>query len=146
MGVVKAVCISEKRGTKKINVHKANFIKNYGIENDAHADSNWHRQVSLLSYEKISDFRKRGADINYGDFGENIVVEGFDFNKFPIGTMFKCGDVILELTQIGKKCHSHCEIFKQMGECIMPRNGVFAKVINEGIISEGDEFYCIKQP
>lgn len=146
MGIVKAVCISEKRGTKKINIHSAKLIQNYGIENDAHADKNWHRQVSILSYERIRDFRLKGADIDYGDFGENIVVEGFDFNKYPVGTIFKCNNIVLELTQIGKQCHSHCEIFKQMGECIMPQNGVFAKVIEGGIISEGDEFDCIEQP
>lgn len=143
MGIVKAVCISPKRGTKKINVHKVKVIDNFGLQDDAHA-GNWHRQVSLLSYDRVIEFIKKGAKIEHGDFGENILVEGIDFSKCCIGTIFKCNDVILELTQIGKQCHSHCEIFKQMGECIMPTQGVFTKVIKGGYISEGDEFYCIE--
>ena len=87
----------------------------------------WHRQVSLLSYDKIEDFKKRGAKITDGAFGENLVVEGFDFRNLPVGTVFQCNDVILEMTQIGKQCHSHCEIYKIMGECIMPKEGIFCK-------------------
>lgn len=142
MGIVKAICISEKKGTQKHRVEEAVFIEDYGIENDAHAGK-WHRQVSLLSYDKIEDFKKRGADVIDGAFGENLVVEGFDFRNLPVGTIFQCGDVILEMTQIGKQCHSHCEIYKIMGECIMPKEGVFTKVIQGGIIRIGDEMTII---
>lgn len=142
MGIVKAICISEKKGTQKHRVKEAVFMEDYGIENDAHAGK-WHRQVSLLSYDKIEDFKKRGADVIDGAFGENLVVEGFDFRNLPVGTIFQCGDVILEMTQIGKQCHSHCEIYKIMGECIMPKEGVFTKVIQGGIIRTGDEMTII---
>lgn len=142
MGIVKAICISEKKGTQKHRVEEAVFVEDYGIENDAHAGK-WHRQVSLLSYDKIEDFKKRGADVLDGAFGENMVVEGFDFRNLPVGTIFQCGDVILEMTQIGKQCHSHCEIYKIMGECIMPKEGVFTKVIQGGIIRTGDEMTII---
>ena len=142
MGIVKAICISEKKGTQKHRVEDAVFIEDYGIENDAHAGK-WHRQVSLLSYDKIEDFKKRGANVVDGAFGENLVVEGFDFRNLPVGTIFQCGDVILEMTQIGKQCHSHCEIYKIMGECIMPKEGVFTKVIQGGIIRTGDEMTII---
>lgn len=138
MGIVKAVCISEKKGTAKRNIGKCLFIENYGLENDAHA-GNWHRQVSLLSFEEVEKFRKRGAKVEDGAFGENLLVEGFDFKTYPIGTVFRCNDVVLEITQIGKQCHSECEIYHQVGDCIMPREGVFAKVIKGGIIAVGDE-------
>lgn len=137
MGVIKGICISEKRGTAKHEIEEAVFVKDWGIEKDAHA-GHWHRQVSLLSYEKIEEFRKKGAQIGLGAFGENLIVEGYDFRNLPVGTRFKCGDVILEMTQIGKECHSHCEIYKRMGECIMPREGVFAEVLQEGTIHPGD--------
>ena len=140
MGKVVAVCISPKRGTVKQNVWKIHLIKDYGIEHDAHA-GNWHRQVSLLSYERIRAFNEKGANVEAGAFGENIIVDGIDFVNLPVGTIMKCKDVILELTQIGKECHTHCEIYKRMGECIMPKQGVFAKVLQGGDIQIGDEFY-----
>lgn len=142
MGNVLAVCISEKKGTQKENVGKAVFIPEWGIENDAHAGK-WHRQVSLLSYEKIEDFRARGADVEFGAFGENLVVSGIDFRTLPLGTRFSCGDVLMELTQIGKECHSGCAIYKVMGDCIMPREGVFARVLSGGTISVGDTLALI---
>lgn len=132
-----AVCVSEHKGTQKTNVNSAVLIENWGIEGDAHA-GNWHRQVSLLSHDKIEDFRARGAEVKDGAFGENLVVSGIDFRNLPIGTRFVCNDVLLELTQIGKECHSHCEIFKKMGDCIMPREGVFTRVLHGGTISVGD--------
>lgn len=138
MGKVIAVCTSEKKGVQKINVHSAKFIEDFGIENDAHA-GNWHRQVSLISSDKIKEFKEKGAEVHDGDFGENLIVQGIDFRTLPIGTRFKCNDVILELTQIGKECHHGCQIFQLMGDCIMPREGVFTKVINGGIINEGDQ-------
>jgi len=138
MGKVIAVCISEKRGTQKKNIKEAVLIENFGIENDAHA-GDWHRQVSLLSYDRVEEFRAKGADVDDGAFGENILVEGIDFKILPVGTFFRCGDVVLELTQVGKQCHSHCEIYHKVGDCIMPREGVFTKVIKGGKISVGDE-------
>ena len=137
MGKVIAVCTSPAKGTHKTNVGEAVFIEDFGIEGDAHAGK-WHRQVSLLSYDKIEDFRKRGAEVADGAFGENLVVEGIDFKTFPVGTRFQCNDVILEMTQIGKECHHGCEIFQKMGDCIMPREGVFAIVIRGGTIRTGD--------
>jgi MOSC domain-containing protein YiiM len=138
IGKIIAVCISEKRGTAKKNIGSCELIENYGLKNDAHAGS-WHRQVSLLSYDAVEKFKERGIDVAYGAFGENILAEGIDFKSYPIGTIFKCGDVTLEITQIGKKCHSECEIFRTAGDCIMPREGVFARVLSGGIISVGDE-------
>ena len=137
MGKVIAVCTSERRGTQKKNIHSARFRENWGIEGDAHA-GDWHRQVSLLSYDKIEAFKARGAEVDDGAFGENLVVEGIDFRSLPVGTVLDCNGVVLEMTQIGKECHSHCEIFKKMGECIMPTEGVFARVIRGGTVSEGD--------
>jgi MOSC domain-containing protein YiiM len=144
MGKVLAVCISEKKGTEKINVGSARFIEDWGIENDSHAGK-WHRQVSLLSHEKIEAFRARGAEVADGAFGENLVVEGFDFRTLPVGTKFKCNDVVLELTQIGKECHSGCAIYQKMGECIMPREGVFTRVLHGGTISVGDTMEILKE-
>ena len=143
MGKVMAICISEKKGPQKRNVHEALFIEDFGLENDAHAGK-WHRQVSLLSYEKIQDFKKKGAPVEDGAFGENLIVSGIDFKNLPVGTRFQSGDVVLEMTQIGKECHSGCEIYKIMGDCIMPREGVFARVIRGGRIREGDELTVLE--
>lgn len=145
MGKVIAVCTSPAKGTQKKSVPEIEVIEDWGIKDDAHAGK-WHRQVSLLSYDKIEAFRVRGAEVADGAFGENLVVEGFDFAKMPVGTVFRCNDVLLELTQIGKECHSGCEIFKKMGECIMPREGVFTKVLHGGIIRPGDELIVESQP
>ena len=138
MGKVIAVCTSPAKGTQKTNVGEAVFIEDFGIEGDAHAGK-WHRQVSLLSYDKIEEFRKRGAEVVDGAFGENLVVAGIDFKSLPVGTRFQCNEVILEMTQIGKECHHGCEIFQKMGDCIMPREGVFAIVIIGGKIRVGDQ-------
>ena len=135
-----AVCVSTAKGTVKEDIGSCLVIENYGLEGDAHAGS--ERQVSLLSYEKEEEFANRTdrSDlIRPGAFGENLLVSGYDLASMDIGTRFKCGDVILEMTQIGKKCHSGCEISKVTGECIMPREGVFAKVIKGGKISKGDD-------
>ena len=144
MGKVLAICISEKKGTLKNEINEAKFIEDFGIENDAHAGK-WHRQVSLLSFEKIEDFKARGARIENGAFGENLIVSGFDFKTLPLGTRFQIGDALLEMTQIGKECHSHCEIFKRMGECIMPREGVFAVVLRGGTIQKGDTIELVTE-
>lgn len=137
MGKIMAVCLSEKKGMQKKNVGKALFFTEHGIVSDAHA-GRWHRQVSLLSFEEIEKFRARGAAVELGAFGENLVVSGFDFKSLPIGTRLRSGDVLLEMTQIGKQCHAHCEIYKAMGDCIMPREGVFARVLHGGWIQKGD--------
>lgn len=136
-GVVKAICISTARGTEKHAIEEANFIKDYGIEGDAHAGK-WHRQVSLLSYNKVEEFNAKGGNVEDGAFGENVLVSGLDFKNLPVGTILKCGEVVLEMTQIGKECHSHCNIFHRVGDCIMPREGVFAIVKNGGVMKIGD--------
>lgn len=141
-GVVRAVCISERRGTPKRAVDKAVLQAGYGIENDAHAGK-WHRQVSLLSYDKVQEFNARGGQADIGAFGENILVEGLDFKNLPVGTKFICGNVILKMTQIGKECHSHCQIYQRVGDCIMPREGVFAEVLQGGTLQPGDEMRAV---
>ncbi len=138
MGKILAICISERKGTEKKEIPSAVLKPDWGIVGDAHA-GRWHRQVSLLSVEKIEDFRAKGAEVDFGAFGENLVVEGFDLGSIPMGTKIRAGDAILEVTQIGKECHSHCNIFHKMGDCIMPREGVFAKVIQGGEIARGTE-------
>ena len=119
MGTVLAVCVSREKGTQKENIGTAVFLEDWGIQGDAHAGK-WHRQVSLLSHEKIEAFRARGAEVADGAFGENLVVAGIDFRSLPLGTRFQCNDVVLKLTQIGKECHNGCAIYQAMGECIMP--------------------------
>ncbi len=145
MGKILAICISEKKGVQKSPVDSAVLLEDWGIEGDAHGGK-WHRQVSLLSFEKIEDFRAKGADVDFGAFGENLVVEGFDLRKIPVGSRFQIGDVLLELTQIGKECHSHCAIFHAVGDCIMPREGVFTKVLKGGSIKVGDEIQLLPLP
>lgn len=144
MGNVIAVCTSPAKGTQKTNVGTAKLIEDWGIEGDAHAGK-WHRQVSLLSWDKIEAFRARGAEVRDGDFGENLVVSGIDFRTLPIGTKFRCNDVVLELTQIGKECHHGCQIFQKMGECIMPHEGVFTKVLHGGTVSVGDTLRIVEE-
>ena len=136
-GKVLAICISEKRGTQKKEVSEGKLRENWGLEEDAHAGT-WHRQVSLLSFKKIEEFRQKGAEVDFGAFGENLVVEGLDFRRMPVGTRLRIGESLLELTQIGKECHSHCAIHQAMGDCIMPREGVFAKVLHGGNVKPGD--------
>jgi MOSC domain-containing protein YiiM len=136
MGTVTALCISERKGVAKRPVASARLIEGHGVEHDAHAGSG-HRQVSLLSLEKIEDFKKRGATVSYGDFGENLVVAGIDFVTLPLGTRLAVGEILLEITQIGKECHTGCAIYRSMGECIMPTQGVFAKVLRGGLLTTG---------
>ena len=144
MGKLLAICTSPQRGTVKTEVESARLTPEWGVETDAHG-GNWHRQVSLLSYDRIQEFRARGAKVEDGAFGENLVVEGIDFKTLPIGTKFKCNDVVLELTQIGKECHHGCAIFQAMGDCIMPREGVFTKVLHGGVIKEGDNLEILEE-
>ena len=138
MPAIQAICISERRGTPKTPISSARLLPDFGIEGDAHA-GHWHRQVSLLSQEKIDAFRARGAQVMPGAFGENLVVSGIDFRRLPVGTRLRSGDVLMEITQIGKECHSHCAIYRATGDCIMPREGVFARVLTGGTLRVGDE-------
>ena len=138
MGRICALCISENRGTVKKPVCSVRAVEDFGLEGDAHA-GRWHRQVSLLGAEEVAAFRARGADVQEGSFGENIVVEGFDLPGLPVGSLLRSGDVLLEITQIGKECHQHCAIYQAVGDCIMPRCGVFARVLRGGDLHVGDE-------
>jgi molybdenum cofactor synthesis domain-containing protein len=142
MGNIVAICVSEEKGTAKQPASEARCIENYGLENDAHAGQ-WRRQVSLLSLESIEEFRRRGAIAPFGCFGENLVVRGIDFASLPIGTRLACGEVLLEMSQIGKECRKPCRIFESMGECIMPVQGVFAVVLRGGIIRTRDEMIAL---
>ena len=137
-GKVKAISISKDRGTRKHNVPVAELKVDFGIEGDAHA-ANWHRQISLLAEESIAKARAKGARVAEGDFAENITTEEIDLQSLTIGSKLRLGDAAeVEVTQFGKECHSRCEIFQQVGDCIMPREGVFAKVIKPGRIKVGD--------
>ena len=144
MGKIYAVCTSPEKGTLKTNVGKAVLQVGHGLVGDAHAGP-WHRQVSLLSKEKIDTFREK-LWVEYGAFGENLVVSGFDFRNLPVGSRFAVGDVVLEMTQIGKECHNGCAIRQQTGDCIMPREGVFARVLKGGEIRVGDEVTLLPPP
>ena len=138
MSKVLAICISKHKGTLKIEVSEANFIEEFGIEGDAHAGK-WHRQVSLLAFEKIDDFRNKGGNVDFGAFGENLVVDGIELHKLPVGQQLQVGEVLLEVTQIGKECHDKCAIYYQVGECIMPKNGIFTRVLKGGKVKVGDQ-------
>ncbi|MGL5150230.1 MAG: MOSC domain-containing protein [Clostridium sp.] len=138
MSKVIAICTSKEKGTSKVMVDEVNIIEDFGIEGDAHAGK-WHRQISLLALEKIEDFRNKGANVDFGAFGENLVISGVELNKLPIGQQLQIGDVLLEVTQIGKKCHDKCAIFYQVGQCIMPTNGIFAKVLKGGKVTVGQD-------
>ena len=146
MGKIIAVCVSREKGTQKHDAGEAELVAGHGIKGDAHAGGG-HRQVSLLSQEKIDAFRAKGADVAYGAFGENLVASGIDFKALPVGTILRSGAIVMELTQIGKECHAPCQIHRRMGDCIMPREGVFAKVLHGGVIKTGDELiYEIEKP
>ena len=138
MSKVLAICISKHKGTLKNEVSEANFIEEFGIEGDAHAGK-WHRQVSLLAFEKIDDFRNKGGNVDFGAFGENLVVDGIELHKLPVGQQLQVGEVLLEVTQIGKECHDKCAIYYQVGECIMPKNGLFTRVLKGGKVKVGDQ-------
>ena len=144
MGKLLAICTSPRRGTVKTPVESAVLTPEWGIETDAHG-GNWHRQVSLLSAEKIEQFRKK-LWVEYGAFGENLVVEGFDLRTLPVPSRLAVGGAVLELTQIGKECHNDCAIRQKTGDCIMPREGVFARVVQGGIIRVGDPVTLLPPP
>lgn len=144
MATITAVCISEKKGTQKKNVYEGVLIDDFGLKGDAHAGK-WHRQVSLISKEKIDEFKARGGDVSQGAFGENIIVDGIDCAKLPVGTKLQINDdIVLVVTQIGKKCHSHCEIYHAVGDCIMPREGIFTMVLKGGKIKVGNKIEVVK--
>lgn len=139
MAKVIAVCTSKTKGVRKENIKQGILKTEYGLVDDAHADSGWHRQVSLLAVESIEKMRQMGYDVGPGDFAENITCEGIELMKLPIGTRLSVGnEVVLEISQIGKECHAGCAIFKQTGKCIMPKEGVFARVIQGGMVKTGD--------
>ena len=131
-----AVCISRSKGERKTPVAAVELRENHGIVGDAHAGE-WHRQVSLLALESIEKMRALGLDVNPGDFAENITTEGLDLIALPISTRLSVGDAILEVTQIGKECHTRCAIYQQAGECVMPKEGIFARVVRAGTIQPG---------
>ena len=137
-GKIRAISISKERGTRKHNVPSAELKVAFGIEGDAHA-ANWHRQISLLAEESIAKARAKGASVSEGDFAENITTEGIDLRSLATGSKLRLGAAAeVEITQFGKECHSRCAIFQQVGDCIMPREGVFAKVTKPGRIKAGD--------
>ena len=138
MAHVLAVCISENKGERKKPVAAVELRENHGIVGDGHA-GDWHRQISLLAQESIDKMRALGLDVNAGDFAENITTSGIVLVTLPIGGRLQIGESLLEVTQIGKECHTRCAIFYQAGDCVMPKEGIFAKVINGGIIRPGDE-------
>ncbi len=138
-GKILAVNISEKKGTRKTNVRSCAVMKDFGLKDDAHGGP-WHRQVSLLANESIEKMKAKGLNVGYGDFAENITTQGVDLVHLPIGTTIRIGDsVILRVTQIGKVCHERCAIYYQAGDCVMPKEGIFTKVIQEGVVKAGDE-------
>ena len=144
LGRIISVNVSDSKGIRKKPVREASVKTGFGIEGDAHASSKWHRQISLLSVESIRKMQEKGLDVNPGDFAENITTEGIDLLQLPVGTKMMIGDTIeAEVSQIGKKCHTRCEIYKQAGECIMPREGIFVKILKGGRIKEGDEIRVI---
>lgn len=139
-GKIVSVNISNKKGIRKTPVSDASVVENKGIAGDAHASSEWHRQVSLLAIESIKKMQDIGLDVKPGDFAENITTEGIDLLSIPIGTRMRIGsEVIGEVSQIGKECHDRCAIYYQAGDCVMPKEGIFIRVMKGGLIKVGDE-------
>ncbi|MDI3533808.1 MAG: hypothetical protein PWQ82_173 [Thermosediminibacterales bacterium] len=143
MAEVVAVCTSPKKGMRKKNVGEGLLVENFGLEGDAHG-GDWHRQVSLLALESIEKMREKGLDVNPGDFAENITTKGINLIELPVGTKLKIGNTLTEVTQIGKVCHSRCAIYYQAGDCVMPREGIFVKVLEGGPIKVGDQIEVVK--
>jgi len=144
-GRVIEVSVSTEKGVPKENVHRGRILLGHGLEGDAHAGA-WHRQVSLLAVESIRKMREAGLSVKPGDFAENLTTEGIDLPGLPVGTHLKVGEeVILEVTQIGKQCHTGCAIFQQMGQCIMPKEGIFARVLQGGTVQVGDLLQALKE-
>jgi molybdopterin adenylyltransferase len=144
-GKVLAVNISEEKGTRKTNIQSCSLLKDFGLKGDAHGGP-WHRQVSLLANESIEKMRAMGLNVSYGDFAENITTEGLNLVHLPIGTEIRIGNsALLRVTQIGKQCHERCAIYYQAGDCVMPREGIFAEVLNEGEVKVGDKIKIISK-
>jgi MOSC domain-containing protein YiiM len=141
-GKVVAVCISENKGERKKPVTEVTVRENHGIEGDAHA-GDWHRQISLLAMESIRKMQQKGLDVTTGDFAENITTEGIDLPSLPIGTRLAIGETLNEVTQIGKECHTRCAIYHQAGDCVMPREGIFVKVLRGGAIRADDKIEVV---
>jgi MOSC domain-containing protein YiiM len=145
-GRVVSVNISDKRGIRKKQVKEASIKKDFGIEGDAHASAKWHRQVSLLALESIKKMQAMGLKVKAGDFAENITTEGIELFTLPVGTKMEIGDSIeAEVSQIGKVCHTKCEIYTQAGDCIMPKEGIFVKILKGGKVKVGDEIVIISE-
>lgn len=135
-----SINISDKKGIRKKAVDTAVLKENYGIEDDAHASEKWHRQVSLLALESIEKMQALGLNVGPGDFAENITTEGIDLLTLPVGTKIMIGhDIEVEVSQIGKVCHTRCAIYHQAGDCVMPKEGIFVKVLKGGVVKRGDE-------
>jgi len=135
---VLAVCISKNKGERKTPVPAIELVREHGIAGDAHA-GDWHRQVSLLAQESIDKMRAMGLDVSAGDFAENITTIGIDLVSLPIGSKLSLGTALLEVTQIGKECHTRCAIYEQAGDCVMPKEGIFARVLKGGVVTAGVE-------
>ena len=134
-----SINISDKKGIRKIPVESVRIRENYGIEGDAHASSSWHRQVSLLAIESIRKMQDKGLDVKPGDFAENLTTEGIDLLSLPVGTRLTIGpEIEAEVSQIGKECHTRCAIYYQAGDCVMPKEGIFVKILRGGGVSKGD--------
>lgn len=145
MGKIIAVCTSERKGMKKKNVGEGILKVGFGLEGDAHG-GDWHRMVSLLGVESIQKMKDKGADVGPGDFAENLTTEGLELFTLPIGTKLKIGATSIgEVTQIGKQCHTTCEIFKQVGECVMPKEGIFIRLLEGGAVRSGDSIEVIAE-
>lgn len=145
MGKIIAVCTSERKGMKKKNVGEGILKVGFGLEGDAHG-GDWHRMVSLLGVESIKKMKDKGADVGPGDFAENLTTEGLELFTLPIGTKLKIGATSIgEVTQIGKQCHTTCEIFKQVGECVMPKEGIFIRLLEGGAVRSGDSIEVITE-
>ena len=144
MAKIIAVCTSEKRGMQKHALPEGELQENYGLIGDGHADSQTHRQVSLLAMESIAKIQAEGLDVEPGAFAENLITEGIDVCKLPIGTTLSIGDeALVEVTQIGKECHTPCAIFYQAGTCVMPTEGIFVRVLHGGTVKPGDEIRIV---
>ena len=137
-GRVVAVCTSERKGTRKTNVGEALVKVGWGIEGDAHG-GDWHRQISLLAMESIEKMQAKGLKVGPGDFAENVTTEGLVLHELPVGTKLRLGECLVEVTQIGKICHDRCAIYYQAGDCVMPREGIFVRVLEGGPLQVGDE-------
>jgi MOSC domain-containing protein YiiM len=144
-GTILAVCTSAKKGVRKVNQGQADLKREWGIVGDAHA-ANWHRQVSLLAWESIQKMRDLGLNVQAGSFAENITTQGIDLTILPLGTRLRLGGAEVQVTQIGKVCHNRCAIYTQAGDCVMPREGIFVRVLSGGPVQVGDAIEVLDEP